>query len=61
MTHMISIVDLVAISVDTLRIGSKYSLEKEFTELTFMNPFVVLYLIFNQVDSYHICVCGCLT
>ena len=36
-THMISIADLVAISVDTLRINSGCSLEKEFIELIHMN------------------------
>ena len=36
-THMMSIVDLVAIGVETLRIDSGYSLEKEFNELIHMN------------------------
>ena len=35
---MMSIGDLVAISVDTLRINSGCSLEKELTELICMNP-----------------------
>ena len=31
LTHMMSMVDLVAIGVEILRIDSRYSLEKEFT------------------------------
>ena len=38
LTHMMSIVDPVAIGVKTLRIKSKCSLEKEFTELIRINP-----------------------
>ena len=34
------------------------SLEKEFTKFIIMNSWMVLYLIVNQVDSYHGCVCG---
>ena len=37
-THMMSMVDPIAISVETLRIDSGCSLEKEFTELIPMNP-----------------------
>ena len=37
-THMMSMTDLVAISVETLGINSGCSLEKEFTELIRMNP-----------------------
>ena len=37
-THMMGIVDPIAIGVKTLRINSGCSLEKEFTELTRMNP-----------------------
>ena len=37
-THMISIADPIAIGVETLRIDSGCSLEKEFTELIHMNP-----------------------
>ena len=37
-THMMSMTDPVAISVETLKIDSEYSLEKEFTELIRMNP-----------------------
>ena len=37
-THMMSMADPIAIGVETLRIYSGCSLEKEFTELTRMNP-----------------------
>ena len=38
LTHMMSIDDPVAIGVETPRIDSGCSLEKEFTELIRMNP-----------------------
>ena len=38
MTHMMSMADPVAIGVETPKIDSGYSLEKEFTELIRMNP-----------------------
>ena len=37
-THLMSMLDLVAIGVETLRIDSGCSLEKEFIELIRMNP-----------------------
>ena len=37
-THIMSMVDLVAIVVEALRIDSGCSFEKEFTELIYMNP-----------------------
>ena len=37
-THMTSMTDPIAISVETLRIDSGCSLEIEFTELICMNP-----------------------
>ena len=37
-SHMISMVDPIAIGVETLRIDSGCSLEKEFTKLIRMNP-----------------------
>ena len=37
-THMMSMIGLVTIDVETLRIDSSCSLEKEFTELIRMNP-----------------------
>ena len=36
-THIMSVADPVAISVEILRIGSKCSLEKEFLELILIN------------------------
>ena len=38
LTHMMSMVDPIAIGVETLRIDSGCSLEKEFTELIRTNP-----------------------
>ena len=60
-THMMSMADHVAIGVETPRIDSGCSLEKEFTELICMNPLIVLCQIVNQVDSCHGCVRGPLT
>ena len=37
-TYMMSMADPIAIGVETLRIDSECSLEKEFTELIHMNP-----------------------
>ena len=37
-THMMSRVDLVAIDLETLRIDSGCSLEKEFIKLIYINP-----------------------
>ena len=37
-THMMSMADPIAIGMETLRIDSGCSLEKEFTELICMNP-----------------------
>ena len=37
-SHMMTMADPIAIGVETLRIDSGCSLEKEFTELTRMNP-----------------------
>ena len=60
-THMMSMADLIAIDVETLRIDSGCSLEKNFTELIRMNPSMVLYLTVNHVDSCQGCICGPLT
>ena len=38
LTHMMSMADLVTIGVETQRIDSKCSLEKEFTELIRIYP-----------------------
>ena len=35
---MMSIIDLVAINIETLRIFSRYSLEKDFIKLIYKNP-----------------------
>ena len=37
-THVMSMTDLVAIDVETLRIDNGCSMKKEFTELICMNP-----------------------
>ena len=37
-THMMSVVDPISIGVETIRIDSGCSLEKEFNELIRMNP-----------------------
>ena len=37
-SHMMSMADPIATGVETLRIDSGFSLEKEFTELIRMNP-----------------------
>ena len=61
LTHMMSIIDLININIETLRIDSESFLEKVFNELICINFLMVLYLIINQVDSCHDCVCGPLT
>ena len=38
LTHMMTMVDLVAISVETQKVDSECSLDIEFTELICMNP-----------------------
>ena len=53
MTHMMSMVDLVTISVETLMIDNGCSLKNEFTELICINPRMVLYLNINWVNSCH--------
>ena len=61
LTHMMSMADHVAIGVETPRIDSGSSLEKEFTELIRMNPLLVFCQIVNQIDSCHGRVRGPLT
>ena len=56
-----TIANPVAIGVETVQIDSRCSLEKEFTKLICMNPWIVLYLIINEVDVCHGFVCGPLT
>ena len=61
LTRMMIMVDHVAIGVETQRIDSGCSLEKEFTKLIRINILMVLCQIFNQVYSCHGCVRGPLT
>ena len=56
-THMMSMANPIAIGVETPRIDSGCSLEKEFTELICINSWMVLYLTVNQVDWCNGCVC----
>ena len=56
LTHMMIMTDLVAINVETLRIYTMCSLEKKFTELILMNPWMIFYLTISEVDSCHACV-----
>ena len=58
---MMSMVNLIAIRVDTLMIDSGYSLKKELIKLIHMNSKMVVYQTINQVDLCHGCVCGPLT
>ena len=60
-THMMSMADLIAISLETQSINSGCSLKKEFTQLICINLCMVLYLIVSQVDTCHDFVCGPLT
>ena len=48
-----SILDPVVASVEMLKIDSGCYLEKEFTKMIHMNPYMVLLLIFNYVDLCH--------
>ena len=47
---MMSMIDLVALSMMILRIDIGFSLEKAFTQLIRMNPSIELYLILNHID-----------
>ena len=58
---MMSTTNSMAIGAETLRIDSGCSLEKEFTELIRMNPWMILCQIVNQVNSCHCCLRGLLT
>ena len=58
---MISLVDLVANNVETLRIYSKCYLGKEFTKLIYRNPLMILYQTINHFTLCNDCVCGPLT
>ena len=52
-TNMMSMADPITIDVETPRIYSECSLEKEFIKLIFMNLSIILYLTINQVYSNH--------
>ena len=41
-THLMSLVDPIVVGVEALRIDSGCSLEKEFTELIYINPRMVI-------------------
>ena len=58
---MMSIVNPLAISVETIWTDSRCFLEKEFIELIRTNPGMVIILTIYQVDSCHGCVCDPLT
>ena len=58
LSHMMNMIDLVTIGIETLRIDIGCSLEKEFIEVIHMNPSMALNLIVNQVYSCHSCICG---
>ena len=45
--HMMSMVDPITIDVETLRIDSGCSLEKDFIELVCINIRIILYLTIN--------------
>ena len=47
LNHMMSMVDLVAIDIETPKIDSGCSLDKDFTKLIRMNLWMVLYLTVN--------------
>ena len=50
LTRTMNMAYLVTIGVETLRIYNGCSLEKEFIELIYINPLIVLYLTIDQVD-----------
>ena len=50
---MMSTANPVAINMETLRTDSGCTIEKEFIELIYVNPLILLYLTINKVDSCH--------
>ena len=58
---MMSMVDSVTIGIETPMIDSGCSLDKEFTKLIRMNPWILFYQIVNQIDSCYGYVHGPLT
>ena len=61
LTHMMSLNNLVPICVETIRIDSGFSLQKEFTKLICKNPKMISYLIVNHIVLFHGCICDPLT
>ena len=59
-THLMSMDDLVTISVEDTKHNGCY-LEKESINLIHMNPSMVLYIIVDQVDSFLSDICDLLT
>ena len=55
---MISMADHVAISVKTPMIDIGCSLEKQLTELIYMNPLIIFYIVVNYPNLLHGYVCG---
>ena len=51
LTHMMSMIDPIAIDLETPQIDSRCSLDKEFTKSIRMNPLMVLYL---TIDNMHL-------
>ena len=60
-TLMMRTFDLVTIFMERPRIDSGCHLQKQFIEFLYINLGIVLYLITNQVDSYHCYVSGSYT
>ena len=50
-THMIKMIDLCAVYVETLRSDIECSLEKDFNEMVFINPSMVLYLTRDKLTD----------
>ena len=53
LTHMMSMVDPMAMGVETPKIDSGRSLENEFTKLICMNPSMILCQNINKVHLFH--------
>ena len=49
-THVISMTDIVSISMERPKVDSEYPLEKEPTRLICINPNMILYLSVNHVN-----------
>ena len=53
-------VDPMDIDVETWRVDSEYSLQKDYINLIHINPLIVIYVTVKWVNSFHSCVCGLL-